>query len=80
MKPLTAASHFWVLAGTHRVDASWREEWYRSFLEAMQFGIVRREYRCALRQGVVVNTSINLVAADASSVSAFPNRERIALG
>src|ERR1700712_4872149 len=22
MKPLTAASHFWVMAGTHRVDAS----------------------------------------------------------
>src|SRR3982074_2839879 len=26
MKPLTAASHCWVLAGTHRVDASWRAE------------------------------------------------------
>src|SRR4029079_16476188 len=25
-RPLTAASHFWVLAGTHRVDASWRAE------------------------------------------------------
>src|SRR5882757_3242168 len=25
MKPLTAATHFWALAGTHRVDASWRE-------------------------------------------------------
>src|SRR5215208_8306149 len=25
-RPLTAASHFWVLAGTHRVGASRREE------------------------------------------------------
>jgi hypothetical protein len=46
----------------------------------MQFGIVRREYRCALRQGLVIDTSINPAAADASSVSAFPNGERIALG
>ena len=30
--------------------------------------------------GVAVDTSVNLVAADAPSVSAFPNRERIALG
>jgi hypothetical protein len=36
--------------------------------------------RCALRQGFAIDTSINRVAADASSVSAFPNRERIALG
>jgi hypothetical protein len=36
--------------------------------------------RCALRQGFVIDTSIDLVAADASSVYAFPNRERIALG
>jgi hypothetical protein len=36
--------------------------------------------RCALRDGFIVDTSINLVAADASSVSAFPNGERIALG
>src|SRR6478752_7004956 len=26
MKPLTAAAHFWVLAGTHRVDAGRRAE------------------------------------------------------
>jgi len=68
------------MAGTHRVDASRRAEWYRTFPEAIQFGIVRREYRCALRQGFVVDTPITFITADASSVSAFPNRERIALG
>jgi hypothetical protein len=85
MKPLTAATHFWALAGTHRVDASWRAGWYRSHLEAMQFGIARREYNfeissCALRQDFVTNWSINTPTQASSSVSAFPNREWIALG
>jgi hypothetical protein len=44
------------------------------------FEVIFDDRRCALRQGFVVDTSINRVAADASSVSAFPNGGRIALG
>jgi pimeloyl-ACP methyl ester carboxylesterase len=51
----------------------------------MQFGIVRREYNfeilnCALRQDFVTSLSIKAADQASSSVSAFPNGERIALG
>jgi hypothetical protein len=49
-------------------------------LESFEEKIIFWDDRCALRQGFVADASSNLVAADASSVSAFPNGERIALG
>jgi hypothetical protein len=49
-------------------------------LESFEEKIIFWDDRCALRQGFVADASSNLVAADASSVSAFPNDERIALG
>jgi hypothetical protein len=49
-------------------------------LESFEENKIFWDGRCALRQGFAIDTSINRVAADASSVSAFPNRERIALG
>jgi len=52
----------------------------QSNLESFEENKIFWDGRCALRQGFAIDTSINRVAADASSVSAFPNRERIALG
>jgi hypothetical protein len=69
----------WVLAGIHRVYMPGSGSMIRNRFRGNAIWNEYRNRGCALRQGFVMGQS-SARAAGASSVSAFPNGERIALG